>query len=565
MHDGRIALPEREDGERSELPPAGLECRRSISLTGWVRPVLVRAALFSTAGALAFSGCTMVGPNFVKPEAPVAAQWGRADDAFITRDPAELAHWWAVFKDPVLDRLIETAYRNNYNVQIAGLRVLQARAELGIAVGTLYPQQQQAIGDATYSSASKNAANTAAGDLSFWTYKLGGNVTWELDFWGRFHRAIESADASLLGSIAAYDNVLVLLLSQVADTYLVIRTAEEQLRVAEENVAIQRRSVEITDVRYRNGDTDELDVLQARAQLLATQATIPQLQIGLQQARNALSTLLGRPPGNLADVLGNERGAIPQPPAKVAAGAPADLLRRRPDVQQAELAAAAQSAQVGIAEADLYPSFGLSGFLGVVAADGTDTTRTRKDGVGRLFNANSLGVAAGPYFSWNVLNYGRIKDNVRAQDAVLQQLLVNYQNTVLSAAQEVEDGIASFRLSLEQERILAANVEAAQRALRLSTIRYREGYADFQRVLDAQTSLLAATQRLVSARSGVARSVVSVYRALGGGWEIRTGQDFVNATNRETMQKRVDWGDLLQPEAIAPKPATPASWPSPDW
>jgi len=516
-------------------------------------------------GCCAVAGCTMVGPDFKKPEAPVRGEWEQADGTVINRKPAKMVQWWEVFRDPVLTKLIETAQQNNYDLKIAGLRVLEARAQLGIAVGTLYPQQQQAVGGATYNSASRNAANTAAGDLSYWTYDGGASVSWELDFWGKFRRAIESSDANLFGSIAAYNNTLVLLTAQVADTYVVIRTAEEQLRVARENVAIQQRSVQISDVRYRNGDVDELDVLQARTQLLSTQATIPQLQIGLQQARNALNTLLGRPAGGPVSALGATPGVIPASPAEIAVGAPADLLRRRPDVRQAELAAAAQSAQVGVAEADLYPSFGLSGVLGVVSADGTATTRTGKSGAGQLINANSVAFSGGPFFSWNVLNYGRIRNNVRAQDARLQQLLVNYQNTVLNAAQEVEDGMVAFLRSREQERILAANVAAAQRSFRLATVRYREGYSDFQRVLDAQTSLLVAQQRLVTARSGTVRAAVAVYRALGGGWEIHTGKDFVDQETKDVMQKRVDWGELLQPGATQPPPADRGRWPSPDW
>jgi len=247
-----------------------------------------------------------------------------------------------------------------------GLRVLEARARLGIAVGGLYPQLQQAQGGATYVAASKSVANTAGGDLRYWEYDIGASLSWELDFWGRFRRGIESADADLLASVAAYDDVVVLLTAQVASTYNALREAEEQLRVARDNVEIQRRSVEITEVRFEQGDVDQLDVEQAKAQLYSTQATIPSLEVAMEQARNALSTLLGRPPGDLAAFVGGTPGTIPKPPSAIAVGVPADLLRRRPDVRQAELQAAAQSALIGVAEADLYPSFGLSGSLGLL-------------------------------------------------------------------------------------------------------------------------------------------------------------------------------------------------------
>lgn len=515
---------------------------------------------------LVLPGCTMVGPDFVKPEAPVLDQWQEADGAVLARKPAELIRWWEIFQDPVLDQLVVTAYQNNYDLKVVGLRVLEARAQLGIAVGTLYPQVQQANGGATYTRSSENAANTAAGDLRFWKYDVGVNVGWELDFWGKFRRSIESADASLLASIAAYDNALVLLVAQVADTYITIRSAEEQLKVAHENVSIQQRSVQITEARFRGGDVGELDVLQARTQLLQTQATIPSLEIALQQAKNALSTLLGRPPGGLAELLGRPPGMIPAAPQAIVAGAPTDLLRRRPDVRQAELAAAAQSAAVGVAEADLYPSFGLSGFLGVIAADGTNTTRTGKSGVGQLLNSNSITFVGGPYFSWNILNYGRIRNNVRVQDARLQQLLESYQGTVLNAVQEVENGMVAFLRSRDQERILAETVAAAQRSLTIANTGYREGFSDFQRVLDAQSSLLRAQQSYVSARSTTVSSAIGIYKALGGGWEIRSGDGFVDEATRDTMQKRVNWGDLLQPKATEPPlKGQGGGWPSPDW
>ncbi len=515
---------------------------------------------------LVLASCTTVGPDFVQPKAPALEQWQEADSAAVTRKPVEQIRWWNDFHDPVLGKLIEIAYRNNYGLKVAGLKVLEARAQLGIAVGYLYPQVQQANGSVNYTAASKNAANTAAGDLGFWEYNVGASVGWELDFWGKFRRSIESADSNLLASVAGYDNVLVLLVAQVANTYVAIRTAEEQLWVARENVAIQQRAVQITEARFRGGDVGELDLLQARTQLLGTQATIPPLETGLQQAKNALSTLLGRPPGDIAEILGTQPGVIPVAPPAIAAGAPTDLLRRRPDVRQAELVAATQSAAVGVAEADLYPSFGLNGVLGVVAADGTNTTRTGNSGFGQLFNANSLTFFGGPYFSWNILNYGRIRNNVRVQDARLQQTLESYQSTVLNAVKEVEDGMVAFLRSRDQERILAETEMTAQRSLAIADIGYREGFSDFQRVLDAQNSLLRTQQQLVTARSTTVSSAIGIYRALGGGWEIRSTDGFVDAATVETMRRRVDWGDLLQPNATEPPLKGQGSgWPSPDW
>jgi NodT family efflux transporter outer membrane factor (OMF) lipoprotein len=509
------------------------------------------------------TGCTAVGPDFETPEATVPTDWQQSE---FSATAGEQVAWWQTFSDPVLDSLVESAYRENYSLEIAGLRVLEARAQLGIAVGSQFPQLQQARGGATYVAASKSTANTAGGDLRFWEYDVGADVSWEIDFWGRFRRGIESADANLLASVAAYDDAIVLLTAQVAATYIALREAEEQLRVADENVKIQRRSVEITQVRFREGDVDQLDVEQAKAQLYSTQATIPALEIAAQQARHALSTLLARPPGDLADILGTAPGKIPEPPETIAVGVPADLLRRRPDVRQAELQAAAQSARVGVAEADLYPSFGLGGSLGLAAGSGTGTTRTGESGADELFDSDSVEFAGGPFFTWNLLNYGRIRNNVRVQDARLQQLIVNYKDTVLRAAQEVEDAMVSYLRSREQETILLASVTSARRSLELSQIRYREGLSGFQRVLDAQQSLFGAAQRYVSARSQTTASVVGIYRALGGGWESRQGKGFVDEATLDEMAERTDWGGLLEPGATdLPPEEERDGWRSPDW
>jgi NodT family efflux transporter outer membrane factor (OMF) lipoprotein len=525
------------------------------------RPPVRALSAFLVAFGAVVGGCTNVGPDFVQPEVTLPQAWHQAGGGLYA-GPAELVEWWRVFEDPALDRLIRMAYDNNYSLEIAGLRVLEARAQLGIAVGNQYPQLQRGRGAVTRVSGSESSANTVAGDLNYWQFDLGADVSWEMDFWGRFRRGIESADANLAASVASYDNALVLLTAQVAQTYIAIRTAEEQLKVARENVALQQRSLEITQVRFRHGDADELDVQQAKTLLLSTQATIPDIETSLAQARHALSTLLARPPGDLGDLLGSA-SVIPGMPDQVAMGVPADLLRRRPDVRAAELRAATQSALIGVAEADLYPSFTLTGSIGLAAADGTDTTRTGKSGPDQLFRSDSLVFQGGPGFSWNLLNYGRIKNNVRVQDARLQQLLVNYQDTVLSAAREVEDAMVAYVRGLEQDAILAEAVKAARRSVDLSNLRYREGLSDYQRVLDAQQSLFTKQQRYVVNRGTVASSLTNLYKALGGGWELGAGREFVDEENLEMMRERVDWGELLEPGATDPAPVGDRR--RPDW
>jgi NodT family efflux transporter outer membrane factor (OMF) lipoprotein len=508
-----------------------------------------------------FAGCSQVGPDFIKPDAPVSGQWLESSHPNVDAGSADYSEWWTIFDDPVLDSLIQQAYQQNLTLQIAGIRILEARAQLGIAVGNIYPQLQQARADISHVELSDHRPNVSPTlDTSFRDANVGLDIGWELDLWGRFRRGIEAADADLLASIADYDDVLVSLTANVATAYTLIRIFEERLVIAGSNVEIQKSSLEIANDRYRNGTITELDVKQAQTLLLNTQATIPALEIGLQQSKHALSTLLGMPPGGVEKLL-NSPGAIPTAPAEVAVGVPAELLRRRPDIRLAELQTAAQSARIGIAESDLYPHFSLLGSIGLRASD------TFNSELGDLFQLNSIEAFGGPTLTWDVFNYGRIKNNVRVQDARLQQLVVNYQNTVLEALREVEDALVGFLRTQEQVSILAQSVEAAQRSVDLALLQYTEGIADYQRVLDTQEALFSQQELLTSRRGDIATSLIAMYRALGGGWELRSGKPFVQEKTIETMRKRSDWGQLLDTttdELSTPVgPETPV--PKPDW
>lgn len=508
---------------------------------------------------LSITGCTTLGPDFQTPSAPIAENWTQIENPKVLDEADAHAEWWKVFNDPRLDQLIETAYQDNLSLQIVGVRILEARARLGIAVGNLYPQLQQANGGAIYTDLSKNSANTAAADLSYLTYDLGIDVGWELDLWGKFGRGIDSANASLLASVARYDDFLVSLTAQVANAYVLIRTFEERIRLARHNVTIQRRSLQIASVRFRNGLTSELDKQQAKTLLRSTQASIPELQLGLSQTRHALAVLLGLPPGEVEALLG-EPGSIPSPPLEVAAGMPADLLRRRPDVRQAELQAASQAALIGIAEAELYPSFSLLGNIGLVSADKTNTTRTGESGLDELIDADSIQFIGGPSFSWNIFNYGRLKNNVRVQDARYQQLIAAYQNTVLRAAQEVEDALVGFVKTQEQEAFLSDSVAAANRSVQLALVQYRDGVTDYTTVLNTQQSLVQQQDALTGVRGDISNNLIAVYKALSGGWQLRTGRDFIPDEIRKTMHERSDWGELLEPDAISEEKKRQISW-----
>jgi len=503
---------------------------------------IFRAALVLASGMI--TACAPVGPEFVRPDSASNDSWSdfvREDFQFAPQDTVE---WWGIFGDPVLSKLVAAAHQNNNNIRIAGLRVLEARASLGIARGSRYPQAQFVAGDATRIELSESNANTAGGgDLNFLQFNLGASASWEIDFWGRFRRGIQSADANLLASIASFDDTLVLLSAQVASVYVVIRTTEEQLRIARENLALQERSYEIVDVLYRFGASNELDVQQAETLLLSTRATIPSLQIALRQAHHALAALLGLPPTDLTQILGGE-GRIPEVPVQIMVGVPADMLRQRPDVRRAELLAMAQNARVGVAKADLYPSFSINGSLGLAAAGDTNTTSTGDSGFGELFRAESLTYAVGPSFVWPFLNYDRIKNNIRVQDTRLQQSLVQYQETVIQAAREVEDAMVAFVGSRQQDDILLDTVASARRSTELSMLRHQEGFADYQRVLDAQQALFAQQQRFVENKGVAIQSLISVYKALGGGWQ-SAGVGFIDEATRQEMEQRTDWSDLL--------------------
>jgi NodT family efflux transporter outer membrane factor (OMF) lipoprotein len=492
-------------------------------------------------GSLAWlCACAPVGPDFVRPEVPVNPEWLDAELEQFETDAAELAEWWRTLEDPVLDELIATARAENNSIRIAGLRVIESQARLNIALGNRWPQQQVLAGDVTAIGVNEDAAGVTT-DTSFTEFNIGASVVWEIDFWGRFRRGIEAADADLLASIANYDDAMVLVTATVADIYALIRSTEEQLKLARDSYKIQERSYEITEILYRNGSSSELDALQAKTQLLGTAAVIPNLEQSVAQLKNALAVLLGRNPGNVDDILKGE-GTLPDMPDTVGVGIPANMLRQRPDVRRAELQALAQNALVGVAQADLYPSFTLSGSLGFSATEGT----SESGGVESLFDSDSLAYSIGPTFVWPFFNYGRIRNNVRVQDARLQQALVNYRETVLQAAREVEDAMAAYVGTQQQHKILSEGVQAASRSAELSLLRYQEGFADYQRVLQAQQALFGQQQRYAANRGNVMRSFIALYRGLGGGWQMTTPTEFVDEATREEMQERTNWGDLLE-------------------
>jgi len=499
---------------------------------------------------LLLSGCTVVGPDYVAPEKPdMPASWATTEVETTSRDTQ---NWWELFHDPVLDELVKRGASQNLGVEAAGLRIVQARAALGISDALIYPQQQRASG---------NLGVSRKDDHAFKSAGLGLDVGWEMDIWGKYARGIESSEANLYTSIASYRDVLVSITAEIARNYINYRTAEERAYLSKKNIAIQSRVVEMTQTQFDAGNVTELDVQQAKTQLYATQAALPALSIARFQAQNALAVLLGIMPDDVAPILALEKRESPaayQTRANLPAAeydaqsiiptAPkldtqinSALLLRRPDLQVAELQARAQSARIGQAEAALYPQFSLFGSIGL-----NQKTRTSES----FDFSNSVTASIGPGFSWNIFQYDRIKNQVRIEDARFQESLSNYNLKVLQAVQEVSNALVSYRYSVEQNSYNFSGVSASIRAFNISSTQYNDGLVNYQRLLSTVEKMTLREDAYAQTRGNIANNVVALYKALGGGWEPFANNPVLKPGTAHTMKERTDWGDYLEPEKI---------------
>lgn len=488
-----------------------------------------------------FLASCMVGPDYHTPKAKVAAQWS-------TGQSEELAdaYWWHSFNDPALSQLIEVAWRNNLSLQSAGVRVVQARAQLNQAIGNLFPQQQTISGGLNY----YNQLSATRGPSEFTTSQLLFAASWEADFWGKYRRTIQSNRAAFLSNVAAYDDALVTLIGDVASTYVNIRTAEERIRVAEKNLEAQRESYRVASVQFKYGETSELDVRQAATLLSQTAAQIQPLQDSLNQGKNALAVYLGEPPDKINEYL-KEPGSIPVAPNQVTVGIPRDLLRRRPDVREAGLNAASQCDLIGVAKANMYPAFSLSGAFGLSSNNvGANT-------LSDIFMWQGKALQAGASFVWPVFNYGRLINQVRVQDAQFQAAILNYQSVVLTAQQEVENGLSMFSTQQQALAKLREAAASARRSTELSMIQYKAGETTYTTVLTTEQAQLTSEDALASAQGNVALGLISIYRALGGGWEMRNSRDVISDEVKAEMERRTNWGSMLEAEHHLPATQLP--------
>ncbi len=476
------------------------------------RRLSVWAPLFAFLLAVSLVAGCAVGPDYRAPETQTPDEWHTAPSAGVRVESAQapsLADWWTSFEDPMLSNLIERSIAGNKTVQQARARVIEARARRGAAAGSFLPSINASAGASRTDSERRfidpdDDFEVASADE---IYTAGFDASWELDLFGGQRRAFEAATAQLGASEADLRDALVTLLGDVALNYTNLRTAQARLDFAERNLAAQAELLDITRWRAEAGLASVLDVEQAQTSYQQTRAQIPSLESSLTQALNRLDVLTGQVPGSLSAQL-NERKPVPTAPEEIVTGVPADVVRRRPDIRAAERRLAAQSAQVGVATAALYPSLSLSGSIGLQslnASDVLDGSQTDRLGL-------SLRI---PLFAG-----GALRQNLRAQYAVLDQAFATYEATVLAAFEEVENALIAWTTEQRRREALGLAVESARRARELALVQYNSGLVDFQTVLTADRQLISLEDSLAVSDGERTANLVRLYKALGGGWSV---------------------------------------------
>lgn len=466
-------------------------------LAPWALAALAAAMLLPPA-------CAPVGPDYTPPETTAPEAWNSPLQRGLVSErpsPGDLARWWEVLGDPLLSSLVTQAMEDNLSLQQAKARVRQARALRGVSQAALFPGLD-AAGDAEFRDNSENGRNQKNR-----FYAAGFDAGWELDVFGGVRRSVEAGQADLEAAQADLTDVLVSLSAEVALSYIEVRTYQARISVAQANLSAQDNTYGFISSRQQAGLTTRLALEQAGYNLERTRALIPTLKMGREASLNRLAVLLGQAPGSVHAQL-KAPLPLPQPPLAVAVGVPAEALRRRPDLRRAERRLAAQSARVGVATSQLYPRFRLTGSIGLESVQAGD-----------LLRSSSLFSAFLPSISWNVFDAGGIRRGIEAQVAVEEQYFLAYQATVLTALEEVENALTGYALEQTRRESLRQAVKAAQEAEILSQDLYKAGLVNFESVLDAQRSLLELQDQLAISEGAVMERLISLYKALGGGWD----------------------------------------------
>jgi len=451
-------------------------------------------------------GCA-VGPNYRPPKVSVPESWGESQKnaAFNHADP--IVQWWKTFNDPVLDSLITHAVESNLDLRVAEARIREARFQSGVVSSELWPSVETS---ASYSRSRRSQGISIIppkARLKRNLYQAGFDASWEIDLFGGKRRAIEAARADIDAAVENRRDVLVTLLAEVARNYIEVRGLQRRLEIVRNNVRVQQETIDITRARFEAGLSSELDAVQAEALLATTQSQIPTLESSTKQTIHRIGILLGQKPDALQAEL--TKGApIPSAPAMVPVGLPSGLLRRRPDVRRAEWELAAATARIGVATADFFPKFSLTGDFGLQTEDLNVFSLT-----------NSRYWSFGPTIRWPIFQAGRIRANVKVQNARQEQLLVNYEKAVLTALEDVENALVTFAGEQVRHKNLTAAVNANRRAVELAGELFTRGLANFLSVLDAERSLYESEDNLAQSEHTVSLNLVSLYKALGGGWE----------------------------------------------
>ncbi len=454
-----------------------------------------------------------LGPDYSPPKLKMQDVWHQEITKGLAKGEANLQTWWNVFDDPVLNGLIERAGRSNLGLKEAFARITEARAQRGIATGERFPDI-----DSTGAGMRKRSPHTFLSPTTQRSrtddfFKFGGEGSWEIDFWGRIDRSIESADASLAASVEDYRDVLVVLYAEVSTNYVEVRALQDRIKYVRGNIETQRKSLQLTKDRFDAGLAPDLDVQQAELNLAKTESTLPALQMRLVQTINRLGVLLGEHPSALHDELGKP-ASIPKPTEQITVSLPVELLRQRPDIRQAERELAAQTALIGVAKADLYPSFSLFGTFEVAANDFSDVVSYSKS---RMHSF-------GPSFRWNIFDGGRVRNQIRVEDARTEQALVRYEQTVLNALEDVENAMVSYIQEDVRREALERSVMAARKSTELVGTLYVNGLTDFQNVQEMERFQFEQEDQFAESEGRVIQNLISIYRSLGGGWNPESTQ-----------------------------------------